>query len=208
MPAPAQTVVVCFWWYVANIGVLLGNKYLLSNTGFQQPVSRIGGGEPTPPSASSATSLRCPPHAQVFLTLCHMVACLLLGAAFSASGWTPLKPLKSRQQLVKVAVLAAIFCATIVLGNASLKCVLLGATHARLHACGAHSRPATQLISALRTQAGMQPLGSARSSARATCGRRYLHVSFTQAIGATTPFFTAVLAYFFMVRSGTARAHA
>uniref|UniRef100_A0A7S3QMB6 Sugar phosphate transporter domain-containing protein n=1 Tax=Dunaliella tertiolecta TaxID=3047 RepID=A0A7S3QMB6_DUNTE len=115
----ATTISVIIIWYATNILVLLGNKFLLSNTGFRQPV---------------------------FLTLCHMTACMFLGIIISASGWIPVKPLKSRMQLVKVSILAVIFCSTIVLGNASLK---------------------------------------------------YLHVSFTQAIGATTPFFTALLAYFF-----------
>jgi hypothetical protein len=58
---------------------------------------------------------------QVFLTLCHMIACFLLGKTIALSGWIPLKRLKSWTQLIKVAVLAGIFCSTIVLGNASLK---------------------------------------------------------------------------------------
>ncbi|KAJ9528133.1 hypothetical protein QJQ45_005781 [Haematococcus lacustris] len=106
-------------WYASNILVLLGNKYLLSNHGFHYPV---------------------------FLTLSHMVACTALGGIVALSGAMPLKKIKSRNQFSKVALLAFIFCATIVLGNMSM---------------------------------------------------RYLPVSFTQAVGSTTPFFTAVLAYIF-----------
>ncbi|KAF8725723.1 hypothetical protein HU200_020272 [Digitaria exilis] len=108
-------------WYASNIGVLLLNKYLLSVYGFRFPV---------------------------FLTACHMSACALLSALVhaagpgSSSGAAPRR--RSRAQLARVAVLGAVFCASVVSGNVSL---------------------------------------------------RYLPVSFNQAVGATTPFFTAVLAY-------------
>lgn len=79
----------------------------------------------------------------MFLTLCHMLACCTLGYLLSIGKCTPIKPMKSKQQMYKVALLASIFCLTIVLGNLSLK---------------------------------------------------YIPVSFNQAIGATTPFFTAIFA--------------
>uniref|UniRef100_A0A0A9FH30 Sugar phosphate transporter domain-containing protein n=1 Tax=Arundo donax TaxID=35708 RepID=A0A0A9FH30_ARUDO len=106
-------------WYASNIGVLLLNKYLLSVYGFRFPV---------------------------FLTACHMSACALLsGLAHAASARrAPTPHPRSRGQLARVAVLGAVFCASVVAGNVSL---------------------------------------------------RYLPVSFNQAVGATTPFFTAVLAY-------------
>uniref|UniRef100_A0A0E0KXY2 Sugar phosphate transporter domain-containing protein n=1 Tax=Oryza punctata TaxID=4537 RepID=A0A0E0KXY2_ORYPU len=112
-------------WYASNIGVLLLNKFLLSTYGFRYPV---------------------------FLTACHMSACALLSyaaAAVSASSRAarrqqPTAPRRSRGQLARVALLGAVFCASVVAGNVSL---------------------------------------------------RYLPVSFNQAVGATTPFFTAVLAY-------------
>ncbi|XP_062181345.1 probable sugar phosphate/phosphate translocator At3g11320 [Phragmites australis] len=105
-------------WYASNIGVLLLNKYLLSVYGFRFPV---------------------------FLTACHMSACALLSClAHAASARRAAPPPSSRGQLVRVAVLGAVFCASVVAGNVSL---------------------------------------------------RYLPVSFNQAVGATTPFFTAVLAY-------------
>ncbi|GJM94441.1 hypothetical protein PR202_ga11083 [Eleusine coracana subsp. coracana] len=107
-------------WYASNIGVLLLNKYLLSVYGFRFPV---------------------------FLTACHMSACALLSClahAASASSRSSAAGARSRGQLARVAVLGAVFCASVVAGNVSL---------------------------------------------------RYLPVSFNQAVGATTPFFTAVLAY-------------
>ncbi|GAA0174639.1 hypothetical protein Leryth_007445 [Lithospermum erythrorhizon] len=105
-------------WYASNIGVLLLNKYLLSNYGFKYPI---------------------------FLTMCHMTACSLL--SYIAIAWmkmVPMQTIKSRVQFFKISALSAIFCASVVSGNVSL---------------------------------------------------RYLPVSFTQAIGATTPFFTAIFAY-------------
>ena len=145
--------------------MLLLNKYLLSHSGFKQPV---------------------------FLTLCHMTACTFLvggalcgdivtytyhehtqtharpphhkptththdhihswkqnryvltqGGVIALTGIYPAKPIKSKIQFAKLTVLSIIFCLTIVLGNASL---------------------------------------------------RFIPVSFNQAIGATTPFFTAILA--------------
>ncbi|XP_052189109.1 probable sugar phosphate/phosphate translocator At3g11320 [Diospyros lotus] len=105
-------------WYSSNIGVLLLNKYLLSNYGFKYPI---------------------------FLTMCHMTACSLL--SYFAIAWmktVPLQTLRSRVQFFKISALSLVFCASVVSGNISL---------------------------------------------------RYLPVSFNQAIGATTPFFTAVFAY-------------
>ncbi|KAG7015998.1 putative sugar phosphate/phosphate translocator [Cucurbita argyrosperma subsp. argyrosperma] len=86
-------------WYSSNIGVLLLNKYLLSNYATLQ----------------------------------------LLGFKV-----VPLQTLRSRLQFFKISALSFIFCISVVFGNISL---------------------------------------------------RYLPVSFNQAVGATTPFFTAVFAY-------------
>lgn len=105
-------------WYSSNIGVLLLNKFLLSNYGFRYPI---------------------------FLTLCHMLACSLL--SYVAISWikvVPMQSIKSRVQFLKISSLGFIFCLSVVGGNISL---------------------------------------------------RYLAVSFNQAVGATTPFFTAVFAY-------------
>ncbi|KAK4784112.1 hypothetical protein SAY86_018480 [Trapa natans] len=105
-------------WYCSNIGVLLLNKYLLSNYGFKYPI---------------------------FLTMCHMTACSLF--SYVAIAWmkmVPMQTIRSRLQFLKIAALSLIFCVSVVFGNISL---------------------------------------------------RFLPVSFNQAIGATTPFFTAVFAY-------------
>lgn len=105
-------------WYASNIGVLLLNKFLLSNYGFKYPI---------------------------FLTLCHMTACSLF--SYIAISWlkvAPMQTIRSRVQFLKISILGIVFCLSVVSGNISL---------------------------------------------------RYLPVSFNQAIGATTPFFTAVLAY-------------
>lgn len=105
-------------WYSSNIGVLLLNKYLLSNYGFKYPI---------------------------FLTMCHMTACSLF--SYVAIAWlkmVPMQTVRSRIQFFNITVLGLVFCASVVSGNVSL---------------------------------------------------RFLPVSFNQAIGATTPFFTAVFAY-------------
>ncbi|KAK4385371.1 putative sugar phosphate/phosphate translocator [Sesamum angolense] len=105
-------------WYSSNIGLLLLNKYLLSNYGFKYPI---------------------------FLTICHMTVCSLL--SYIAIFWmkmVPMHTVNSRVQFMKISALSLIFCASVVSGNISLK---------------------------------------------------YLPVSFNQAIGATTPVFTAVFAY-------------
>ncbi|KAK1415524.1 hypothetical protein QVD17_31307 [Tagetes erecta] len=110
-------------WYSSNIGVLLLNKYLLSNYGFKYPI---------------------------FLTMCHMTACALL--SYIAIAWlkmVPMQTIRSRVQFFKISALSFIFCTSVVGGNISL---------------------------------------------------RYLPVSFNQAIGATTPFFTAVFAYFITLK--------
>ncbi|URE43208.1 UAA transporter family [Musa troglodytarum] len=110
-------------WYSSNIGVLLLNKYLLSNYGFKYPI---------------------------FLTMCHMAACSLL--SYVAIAWlrvVPMQTVRSRLQFLKIATLSLVFCGSVVSGNVSLK---------------------------------------------------YLPVSFNQAVGATTPFFTAVFAYLMTVK--------
>lgn len=105
-------------WYSSNIGVLLLNKFLLSNYGFRFPI---------------------------FLTMCHMSACALLSyVSIVFMKVVPLQHLKSRPQFFKIATLSVVFCGSVVGGNISL---------------------------------------------------RYLAVSFNQAVGATTPFFTALFAY-------------
>tara|TARA_B110000459_G_C16561651_1_gene471872 strand:- start:199 stop:1173 length:975 start_codon:yes stop_codon:yes gene_type:complete len=121
----AYTLSMIAAWYFSNIGVILLNKYLLSVWGFKFPI---------------------------FLTMCHMVMCLVLAAATRSLGLVPRQNLKSRRHLAKIAVLAVVFVASVVGGNVSL---------------------------------------------------RFIPVSFNQAIGATTPFFTALLSLFIMRQKET-----
>lgn len=117
-PSSVFTISLIGSWYFSNIGVLLLNKYLLSNYGFKFPI---------------------------FLTMCHMSACALF--SYVAIAWmkvVPMQAIRSRSQFIKIAALSVIFCTSVVSGNISL---------------------------------------------------RFLPVSFNQAIGATTPFFTAIFAY-------------
>ncbi|OWM69993.1 hypothetical protein CDL15_Pgr025842 [Punica granatum] len=117
-PSRLFTIGLVTSWYSSNIGVLLLNKYLLSNYGFKYPI---------------------------FLTMCHMTACSLL--SYVAIAWmkmVPMQTIRSRLQFLKIATLSLVFCVSVVFGNISL---------------------------------------------------RFLPVSFNQAVGATTPFFTAVFAY-------------
>ena len=88
------TAVVVFAWFCSNIGLLLMNKYLLSNYGFKQPV---------------------------FLTLCHMLACVILSTAFSTSKHVPKKSIHSNKQLLKISLLAIVFAMSVLLGNVSLR---------------------------------------------------------------------------------------
>ncbi|QCE04225.1 probable sugar phosphate/phosphate translocator At3g11320 [Vigna unguiculata] len=114
---PWATIGVVTGWYSSNIGVLLLNKYLLSNYGFRFPV---------------------------FLTTCHMLLSSLLSYVISVTDMVPLQSLRSQAQFWKIVALSVVFSFSVVCGNASL---------------------------------------------------RFIPVSFNQAIGSTTPFFTAVFAY-------------
>lgn len=88
------TAFVVIAWFVSNIALLLMNKYLLSNYGFKQPV---------------------------FLTLCHMLACVVLSTAFSTTNAVPRQSIQSSKQLIKISVLAVVFAMSVVLGNISLR---------------------------------------------------------------------------------------
>jgi drug/metabolite transporter (DMT)-like permease len=73
-----------------------------------------------------------------------MTACAVLGILFSVLHVTNTKRIRSFSLLMRVGVLSAVFCLTVVLGNVSLE---------------------------------------------------FIPISFNQAIGATTPFFTAIFAF-------------
>jgi hypothetical protein len=80
--------------YTSNIGILLTNKYLLSNYGFKYPI---------------------------FITLCHMVACTIMSYAAEVSGIVKRQPIKTRMHFMKVAFLSTAFLLSVTLGNASLR---------------------------------------------------------------------------------------
>lgn len=54
-------------------------------------------------------------------TGCHMVACTVWGYLASSLEIVPLQRVQSRWQLVKISVLAAVFCLTLIAGNVSLR---------------------------------------------------------------------------------------
>ena len=112
-------------WYIANIGVLLLNKYLLSLWGFKYPI---------------------------FLTMLHMLSCLILSIVVRLTGLVPRQHIRNRRHMFKVSVLSLVFVVSVVGGNISL---------------------------------------------------RFIPVSFNQAIGATTPFFTALVSLFIYIVSYT-----
>ena len=85
--------VVCAW-FGCNIGLLLMNRYLLSNYGFRQPI---------------------------FLTLCHMLACVVLSTAFDSTNCIASQRISSSRQLIKISVLAIVFAMAVVLGNVALR---------------------------------------------------------------------------------------
>ncbi|GJP31911.1 hypothetical protein CLOM_g16313 [Closterium sp. NIES-68] len=123
----ATTALIVVSWYCSNIGVLLLNKFLLSSYGFRYPV---------------------------FLTLCHMCACCTMSyIAIDRFEVVPMQFISSPRQMLKIAMLSAIFCFSVVCGNMSL---------------------------------------------------RYIPVSFNQAIGATTPAFTALFVVLITFRTEAA----
>lgn len=124
-----RTSVAVVSWYASNVGVMLLNKYVLSSYNFKKPV---------------------------FLTLCHMISCSLFANMTVALGTMPKKDVKTCRQGAKIAVLALVFCLSVVLGNVSL---------------------------------------------------RFMPVSFNQAVGATSPFVTAVLSCLILGSKETARTY-
>lgn len=77
---PWYTIGLVVAWYSSNIGVLLLNKYLLTNYGFKYPV---------------------------FLTMCHMSMCSVLSyVAIACMKAVPLQHIASKTQFVKIARLA------------------------------------------------------------------------------------------------------
>lgn len=99
-PSPSSSRLYTAWlvasWYASNIGVLLLNKYLLSVYGFRFPL---------------------------LLTACHMSACAVLSTLAQHASPRPRSSSspRSHRQLARVALLGAVFCASVVAGNVSLR---------------------------------------------------------------------------------------
>lgn len=55
------------------------------------------------------------------LTLMHMLTCSLCCAALSVTRLYPLETCRTRTQFIKISLLSAVFCLTVVLGNISLR---------------------------------------------------------------------------------------
>ena len=63
--------------------------------------------------------------------MCHMVSCTFMGYAFSRFSSMPAKSVRSGVVLTKIAVLATVFCLSVVLGNASLRFIPVSFNQAR-----------------------------------------------------------------------------
>ena len=70
----------------------------------------------------------------IFLTMCHMLSCTFMGYAFSRFSSTPAKSVRGGVVLTKIAVLATVFCLSVVLGNASLRFIPVSFNQARASA--------------------------------------------------------------------------
>jgi hypothetical protein len=105
-------------WFCCNIGVLLLNKALLSSYGFGYPVFLTALHVRLPPVRRA---LPCapdrPPRPRA-----QMAACTALSsAAVRGLRLVPYEPLRSARHTRRVALLSAVFCASVVAGNVSLR---------------------------------------------------------------------------------------
>ena len=87
----------------------------------------------------------------VFLTLCHMCACAFLAYLASIIKIFELQQVQSKRQLGKIFLLATVFCASLVLGNASLRFLPVSFTQVRgwssVHAGSSKQLAASVLVS-------------------------------------------------------------
>ncbi len=100
----------CLDRFASNIGIVLTNKFLLSPYGFRYPV---------------------------FLTLCHMVACMLMSSAVEAAGIVQRQPIKTTAQFWKIVALSTAFLVAVALGNVSLRFIPVSFSQV----CLLHCRP-------------------------------------------------------------------
>jgi len=105
-------------WFASNIGVLLLNKALLSSYAFGFPVFitalhvRPTRRRRTSPSGALTARPGAP----------QMAACTILSlVAVRGLRLVPPEPLRSARHMRRVALLSAVFCASVVAGNVSLR---------------------------------------------------------------------------------------
>jgi len=86
-------------WFAFNISIANVNKWIFSSYDFRYPV---------------------------FLTCLHMIVSMILSALLIKGGWYPLKELTSwKKWCTKILPLAAIFCASVALGNVGLRYIFV-----------------------------------------------------------------------------------
>ncbi len=170
--------------------MLLLNKAVLSSFDFRY--GEIPKQQHTHGHHHPHTSPRYP----IFLTACHQACGTLMSMFFSTIGCMPRQRITSRKQLYKIAVLATVFCASIVSNNASMRyiavsfnqacsclcvCIYLSCLHVQ------HTHHSTPIVSCIpKTHLPKTHLPKTHP------------LTNTQAIGATTPAITAVMAYFML----------
>jgi len=93
------TILSIVGWFAFNISIANVNKWIFSSFEFRFPV---------------------------FLTLLHMAVGMILSAVMIKGGWYPLKELTSwKKWCTKILPLAAIFCASVALGNVGLRYIFV-----------------------------------------------------------------------------------
>jgi len=93
------TILSIVGWFAFNISIANVNKWIFSSFEFRYPV---------------------------FLTLLHMAVGMILSAVMIKGGWYPLKELTSWKKWgTKILPLAAIFCASVALGNVGLRYIFV-----------------------------------------------------------------------------------
>ena len=104
-------------WFASNIGVLLLNKALLSSYAFGFPVFLTSLHVRLPRyAARPSCALNARPRAS------QMAACTILSlVAVRGLRLVPPEPLRSARHARRVALLSAVFCASVVAGNVSLR---------------------------------------------------------------------------------------
>ena len=100
-----------------------------------------------------------------------MLACASMGYVVFLLNIVPRQYIQSRWQLLKITILASAFCTSVVLGNVSLR-----------------------FIPVSFNQVPLPPAPQCDDIAIIRCRNSVAHWLFVQAIGATTPFFTAIMA--------------